>query len=382
MIYPHTKLPKVGTTIFSVVSESLTKKNAINLSQGFPDFDGPSALLEAVGRYIAQGANQYAPMTGVPALREQIAQKVALLYGREVSVDHEITVTSGATEALFAAIAAVVRADDEVIIFDPAYDSYEPAIELNGAKAVRLQLQAPDFRVNWDEVSAHITDKTRLIILNSPHNPTGTTLDADDLERLAELVEGTDILLLGDEVYEHIVFDNAPHHSLLTHAQLYERSFVVSSFGKTYHTTGWKVGYCVAPPALSVELRKVHQYLTFSTSTPMQLALADIMRDEPQHVSELPAFYQHKRDLFCDLIQPSRFKFTPTSGTYFQCVDYSAISDLPDVEFCKWLIEKAGVAAIPVSVFCKAPPDIRLVRFCFAKSDETLRAAAERICAI
>ncbi|MGB2221945.1 pyridoxal phosphate-dependent aminotransferase [Neptunomonas sp.] len=382
MIYPHTKLPKVGTTIFSVMSQMAAEHNAINLSQGFPDFDGPSALLEAVGRYIAQGANQYAPMTGVPALREQIAQKVALLYGREVSVDHEITVTSGATEALFAAIAAVVRADDEVIIFDPAYDSYEPAIELNGAKAVRLQLQAPDFRVNWDEVSAHITDKTRLIILNSPHNPTGTTLDADDLERLAELVEGTDILLLGDEVYEHIVFDNAPHHSLLTHAQLYERSFVVSSFGKTYHTTGWKVGYCVAPPALSVELRKVHQYLTFSTSTPMQLALADIMRDEPQHVSELPAFYQHKRDLFCDLIQPSRFKFTPTSGTYFQCVDYSAISDLPDVEFCKWLIEKAGVAAIPVSVFCKAPPDIRLVRFCFAKSDETLRAAAERICAI
>ena len=382
MIYPHTKLPKVGTTIFSVMSQMAAEHNAINLSQGFPDFDGPSALLEAVGRYIAQGANQYAPMTGVPALREQIAKKVALLYGREVSVDHEITVTSGATEALFAAIAAVVRADDEVIIFDPAYDSYEPAIELNGAKAVRLQLQAPDFRVNWDEVSAHITDKTRLIILNSPHNPTGTTLGADDLERLAELVEGTDILLLGDEVYEHIVFDNAPHHSLLTHAQLYERSFVVSSFGKTYHTTGWKVGYCVAPPALSVELRKVHQYLTFSTSTPMQLALADIMRDEPQHVSELPAFYQHKRDLFCDLIQPSRFKFTPTSGTYFQCVDYSAISDLPDVEFCKWLIEKAGVAAIPVSVFCEAPPDIRLVRFCFAKSDETLRAAAERICAI
>ena len=382
MIYPHTKLPKVGTTIFSVMSQMAAEHNAINLSQGFPDFDGPSALLEAVGRYIAQGANQYAPMTGVPALREQIAQKVALLYGREVSVDHEITVTSGATEALFAAIAAVVRADDEVIIFDPAYDSYEPAIELNGAKAVRLQLQAPDFRVNWDEVSAQITDKTRLIILNSPHNPTGTTLGADDLERLAELVEGTDILLLGDEVYEHIVFDNAPHHSLLTHAQLYERSFVVSSFGKTYHTTGWKVGYCVAPPALSVELRKVHQYLTFSTSTPMQLALADIMRDEPQHVSELPAFYQHKRDLFCDLIQPSRFKFTPTSGTYFQCVDYSAISDLPDVEFCKWLIEKAGVAAIPVSVFCEAPPAIRLVRFCFAKSDETLRAAAERICAI
>ncbi|WP_075178411.1 pyridoxal phosphate-dependent aminotransferase [Neptunomonas phycophila] len=382
MIYPHTKLPKVGTTIFSVMSQMAAEHNAINLSQGFPDFDGPSALLEAVGRYIAQGANQYAPMTGVPALREQIAKKVALLYGREVSVDHEITVTSGATEALFAAIAAVVRADDEVIIFDPAYDSYEPAIELNGAKAVRLQLQAPDFRVNWDEVSAQITDKTRLIILNSPHNPTGTTLGADDLERLAELVEGTDILLLGDEVYEHIVFDNAPHHSLLTHAQLYERSFVVSSFGKTYHTTGWKVGYCVAPPALSVELRKVHQYLTFSTSTPMQLALADIMRDEPQHVSELPAFYQHKRDLFCDLIQPSRFKFTPTSGTYFQCVDYSAISDLPDVEFCKWLIEKAGVAAIPVSVFCEAPPDIRLVRFCFAKSDETLRAAAERICAI
>jgi len=382
MIYPDTKLPKVGTTIFTVMSQMAAEHKAINLSQGFPDFDGPRALLDSVGQYIAQGANQYAPMTGVPALREQIAQKVVQLYGRSVSADHEVTVTSGATEALFAAISAVVRTGDEVVVFDPAYDSYEPAIELNGGKTVRLQLQAPNFRINWDQLKESLNSKTRLIIINSPHNPTGATLSADDLTRLANLVRDTEILLLSDEVYEHIVFDGQQHHSLLTHADLYERSFVVSSFGKTYHTTGWKVGYCVAPMKLSAELRKVHQYLTFSTSTPMQLALADIMREEPEHVSGLPAFYQQKRDLFCDLIKSSRFSFVPTQGTYFQCVDYSAISDLPDVEFCQWLIKEAGVAAIPVSVFCETPPNMRLVRFCFAKSDDTLRAAAERICAI
>jgi len=378
MNYPETKLPKVGTTIFTQMSQMAAEYQAINLSQGFPDFDGPRALLDAVGHYIQQGANQYAPMTGVPALREQIAGKVATLYGRKVCADQEITVTSGATEALFAAISSVVRKGDEVIIFDPAYDSYEPAIELNGGVAVRLQLLPPNFQVDWMQVKAAISSKTRMIIINTPHNPTGAILSTADLDQLAGIVEGTDILLLADEVYEHIVFEGE-HQSLLSHDVLYPRSFVVSSFGKTYHTTGWKIGYCVAPAALSVEFRKVHQYLTFSTATPMQLALADIMRDEPQHYLQLPAFYKAKRDLFCSLIKDSRFQFTPAKGTYFQLVDYSAISDLPDTEFCLWLIKEAGVAAIPVSVFCETPPNMRLVRFCFAKGDETLRNAAERL---
>ncbi len=378
MNYPETKLPKVGTTIFTQMSQMAAEYQAINLSQGFPDFDGPRALLDAVGHYIQQGANQYAPMIGVPALREQIAGKVATLYGRKVCADQEITVTSGATEALFAAISSVVRKGDEVIIFDPAYDSYEPAIELNGGVAVRLQLLPPNFQVDWMQVKAAISSKTRMIIINTPHNPTGAILSASDLDQLADIVEGTDILLLADEVYEHIVFEGE-HQSLLSHDVLYPRSFVVSSFGKTYHTTGWKIGYCVAPAALSLEFRKVHQYLTFSTATPMQLALADIMRDEPQHYLQLPAFYKAKRDLFCSLIKDSRFQFTPAKGTYFQLVDYSAISDLPDTEFCLWLIKEAGVAAIPVSVFCETPPNMRLVRFCFAKGDETLRNAAERL---
>lgn len=382
MHYPATKLPKVGTTIFSVMSQMAAEHQAINLSQGFPDFDGPKALLEGVGRYIAQGANQYAPMTGVPVLREAIAAKVARLYHNTICPNNEVTVTSGATEALFAAIAAVVRSGDEVIIFDPAYDSYEPAIELNGGTARRLQLQPPAFRIDWQLLKDTINADTRMIIINTPHNPTGTTLSADDLTQLADLVRDTDILLLSDEVYEHIVFDGEQHQSIAAHPELYQRSFVVSSFGKTYHTTGWKIGYCIAPPALSAEFRKVHQYLTFSTATPMQLALADILRDEPAHYEQLPAFYQHKRDLFCELISESRFTFSASAGTYFQLVDYSQISDLPDVEFCQWLIKEAGVAAIPVSVFCQTPPAMRLIRFCFAKDDQTLQQAAARICAV
>ena len=380
MHYPASKLPHIGTTIFTVMSQMANDYQAINLSQGFPDFDGPSALLNAVGSYIAKGMNQYSPMSGIPALREQIAAKVARLYGNPVSAD-EVTVTSGATEALFAAIAAVVRAGDEVIIFDPAYDSYEPAVELNGGIAVRLQLQPHLFQIDWAQVQAAITPQTRLIILNSPHNPTGTVLNTADMQQLLELVRGTDILLLGDEVYEHIAF-NGQHQSLHRYPELYERSFVVSSFGKTYHATGWKIGYCVAPPPLTAEFRKMHQYLTFATCTPMQLALADILRDEPEHADNLPSFYQQKRDLFCSLISNSRFKFTPSAGTYFQVVDYSALSDLPDLAFCEWLTKEVGVAAIPVSVFCKTPPEMRLVRFCFAKGDETLQRAAERLCAI
>ncbi|MFM2320650.1 MAG: hypothetical protein RLZZ215_3271, partial [Pseudomonadota bacterium] len=378
MHYPASKLPQIGTTIFTVMSQLANEYQAINLSQGFPDFDGPPALLKAVGTYIAQGMNQYAPMSGLPILREQIAAKVQRIYANPVSAD-EVTVTSGATEALFAAIAAVVRTGDEVIMFDPAYDSYEPAVELNGGVAVHLPLQPPSFAIDWAKLKAAITPKTRLIILNSPHNPSGSILTAADMQQLIELVRGTDILLLGDEVYEHIVFDGQLHQSLNRYPELYERSFVVSSFGKTYHATGWKIGYCVAPPPLTAEFRKMHQYLTFSSCTPMQFALTDILRDQPEHADNLPQFYQHKRDLFCSLISNSRFTFTPSAGTYFQLVDYSAISDLPDTAFCEWLTKEVGVAAIPISVFYKQPPEMRLIRFCFAKGDETLQNAAKRL---
>ncbi len=382
MHYPDTKLPQVGTTIFTRMSALAQAHQAINLSQGFPDFDGPQALLSRVDHYIRQGANQYAPMSGVPGLRTAIAAKVERCYGRMVDAETEVTVTSGATEALFAAISAVVRPGDEVLVFDPAYDSYDPAITLNGGKAVHIPLQPPAFEIDWEQVRQAISPNTRMIILNTPHNPTGQTLAAADMQALSDLVAGTDILLLADEVYEHIVFDGAEHQSINRYPALAERSFVVSSFGKTYHTTGWKIGYCVAPAPLTAELRKIHQYLTFSTSTPMQLALADYLNDDLQHDQALPAFYQAKRDRFNAGMEKSRFQFTPAAGTYFQVMDYSAISELPDTEFVLWLIEQAGVAAIPLSVFYQQPPEMRLVRFCFAKSETTLDQAAERLCRI
>lgn len=382
MRYPASRLPRVGTTIFTRMSQLATEHGAINLSQGFPDFDGPAALRERVGHYIAEGANQYAPMTGMPQLREAIARKTERCYGATVCPEQQITVTCGATEALFAAISSVVSPGDEVIVFDPCYDSYEPAIELNGGKAVHIALQSPAFTIDWAALQAAISPRTRMIIVNTPHNPTGSVLTTEDLDRLAALLSDTDILLLGDEVYEHIVFDGADHQSLLRHPQLAERAFVVSSFGKTFHTTGWKIGYCIAPPELSTELRKVHQYLTFSISTPMQLALADYLEAEPEHYQQLPAFYQARRDLFNGLLQDSRFTFTPAPGTYFQCVDYSAISDLGDVDFCDWLIREAGVAAIPLSPFCEQPMDSRMVRLCFAKNEQTLAQAAEKLCNI
>ncbi|MBP0048604.1 pyridoxal phosphate-dependent aminotransferase [Marinobacterium sp. AK62] len=382
MQYPETKLPGVGTTIFAQMSALAQAHQAINLSQGFPDFDGPEALLSRVDHHIRAGANQYAPMNGVPALCEAIGVKVERCYGRRVEVADEVTVTAGATEALFAAIAAVVRPGDEVILFDPAYDSYDPAITLNGGQPVHLQLQPLGFAVNWDEVAQAISPRTRMIILNTPHNPTGQVMTADDLQALSDLVKGTDILVLADEVYEHILFDGHRHQSVHRFPGLAERSFVVSSFGKTYHTTGWKIGYCIAPAPLSAELRKVHQYLTFSTSTPLQLALADYLSANPEHDEALPAFYQAKRDRFNSRMVESRFSFTPAAGTYFQVMDYSAISDLPDTEFVLWLIEHAGVAAIPLSVFCRQAPEMKLIRFCFAKNETTLDQAAERLCKI
>ncbi|OJY97704.1 MAG: methionine aminotransferase [Lysobacterales bacterium 63-13] len=376
----ETKLPKVGTTIFTVMSQLAASHNAVNLGQGFPDFDGPQALRDALTEAMNAGRNQYAPATGWPALRRQIARKCEALYQRSVDADTEVTVTSGATEALFAAIAAVVRLGDEVIVLDPCYDSYEPAIELNGGIAVHVPLDAGDFSVDWQRVRDAITPRTRMIIVNTPHNPSGTVFTAADLDTLAEITRDTDIVVLSDEVYEHIVFDGALHQSVLRHAELAMRSFVVSSFGKTYHCTGWKVGYCVAPRNLSIEFRKVHQYLTFCTFTPAQVALAEILEKMPEHYLQLPAFYQARRDFFRELLAPTKFRLLPVAGAYFQLVDYSALSDKDDFSFCEWLVAHAGVAAIPISAFYEsAPAGMRLIRFCFAKSDEILRAGAQRL---
>ena len=376
----ETKLPKVGTTIFSVMSQLAAEHKAVNLGQGFPDFDGPQALRDALTRAMNGGKNQYAPMTGIPALREAIARKTERLYARKVDIDAEITVTSGATEALFAAIAAVVHAGDEVIVLDPCYDSYEPAIELNGGRAVHVPLDPRDFSPDWHRIKDAITPRTRMILINTPHNPCGSVWSAADLDALAALVRDSDILVLSDEVYEHIVFDGVLHQSVLRHAELAERSFVISSFGKTYHCTGWKVGYCIAPRALSAEFRKVHQYLTFCTFTPAQWAFAEILESDPQHYLDLPAFYQAKRDRFRELLVGSKFKLLPVGGAYFQVADYSALSDRDDLAFCEWLAREGSVAAIPISAFYETPAaGQRLIRFCFAKSDATLEQAAAHL---
>ncbi|SDH80226.1 methionine aminotransferase [Pseudomonas flavescens] len=378
------KLPSIGTTIFTTMSQLAAQTGAINLSQGFPDYDGPEALREAVSRHIAAGHNQYAPMTGLPALREQIAVKVERLYGRRVDVDSEVTVTPGATQAIFSAIQALIHPGDEVIVFDPSYDSYDPGVTLAGGRCVHVPLANGDFAIDWQRLEAALSPRTRLIILNTPHNPSGALISREELDRLAALIRDRDIYLISDEVYEHLVFDGRQHASVLSHDELYARALVVSSFGKTYHVTGWKTGYVVAPPALSAELRKVHQYVSFCGVTPLQWALADFMAACPEHVDALPGFYQAKRDLFCDLLGGSRFTFSRTPGTYFQLADYSAIRpDLDDVAMAHWLTREHGVAAIPVSVFCQTPdPAQRLVRFCFAKREETLRQAAEKLRAV
>ena len=375
----ETKLPRVGTTIFSVMSQMAIEYDAVNLGQGFPDFAPPPMLVEALSQAMAAGHNQYPPGIGLPALREQIACKTEALYGRPTDPATEITVTSGATEAIFAAIAAVVRADDEVIVLDPAYDCYQPAIDLQNARAVRVPLTVPDFSVDWQRVADAITPRTRLIILNSPHNPTGAVLGAADLKTLAELLRGTGVLVLSDEVYEHMVFDGADHQSVARHAELAARSFIVSSFGKTYHCTGWKVGYCIAPPALTAEFRKVHQYLTFATFGPAQWAFAHILAQDKGHYRDLPGFYQRKRDEFRAMLAPTPLTLLDVPGGYFQLVDYSAVRDVDDIAFSQWLVKQAGVATVPLSPFFDTPPNTRLVRLCFAKSDATLRAGAERL---
>jgi methionine aminotransferase len=382
MLPIETKLPKVGTTVFTTMSQLAVEYQALNLGQGFPDFEGPPRLREALADAMNSGRNQYAPMIGVPALREQIAAKVKKFYRRVVDAASEVTVTSGATEALFAAIAAVVRAGDEVIVLDPCYDSYEPAIELNNARAVHVPLVDGEFGIDWQRVEDAITGNTRMIIINTPHNPCGAVLSAIDLEMLAALTRETNIYILSDEVYEHIVFDDCLHQSLSRHPELAARSFIVSSFGKTYHCTGWKVGYCVAPPSLSVEFRKVHQYLTFSTFAPAQFALADVLEHDPQYAVDLPAFYQARRDRFRELLADSRLRLLPVAGAFFQLADFSAIAPaMDDIQFCQWLVREVGVAAIPLSVFYReAPAGQRLIRFCFAKSDAILEQAAAKLC--
>jgi methionine aminotransferase len=378
------KLPNVGTTIFTTMSQLAGEVGALNLSQGFPDFEAPQALLQAVSQHVLAGHNQYAPMTGLPALRQQVAAKVTRAYGVTVNPDTEITITPGGTEAIFCAIQAVVRSGDEVIVFDPCYDSYAPSVQLAGGQCVHVKLDPVNFGIDWQRLSDALSPRTRMVIINSPHNPSGAVITRADLDRLAGLIAERDIYLLSDEVYEHLIYDGVKHASVLAHEQLYERAFVVSSFGKTYHVTGWKTGYVVAPPALSAELRKVHQYVNFCGVTPLQWGLADFMAAHPEHIEQLPAFYQAKRDLFCDLLRDSRFSFTPAPGSYFQLVDYSRIKpELDDVEMSLWMTREHGVATIPVSALYQQPePGQRLVRLCFAKREETLRAAAHKLCQI
>jgi methionine transaminase len=375
------KLPDVGITIFTIMSKLAAEHQAVNLSQGFPDFDPHPDLVQRVAEAMQGGFNQYAPMQGVPELRQQIARKTFELYGNRIDAETEITVTSGATEALFAAIAAVVHAGDEVIVIEPAFDSYVPAIALNQGIPVYVPMTFPDYAIDWNRVASVITPRTRLIILNSPHNPTGTAFAEQDIHALGDITADTDILILSDEVYEHIIFDGGRHESLLRYPDLAGRSMVISSFGKTYHTTGWKIGYCVAPPRLTEEFRKVHQFLTFATNTPIQHAYAHIMQRRELYL-DLADFYQEKRDLFLRLMEGSRFSPLPCSGTYFQMMDYAAITDEADVDFARRMTIEHGVAAIPPSVFYHDGRDHKVLRFCFAKSNQTLEQAAELLCRI
>ena len=377
----QTKLPKVGTTIFTVMSALATQHQAVNLGQGFPDFNCDPLLVEGVTSAMTQGLNQYPPMTGVPALREAVAAKVQTMYGRHYDPATEVTITAGATQAIITAVLAVVHPGDEVIVLEPCYDSYIPNIELAGGVTVPVPLKPGSFRPDFDRIAAAITPKTRAILINSPHNPSGMVWTAQEMLHLQELLAPTNILLISDEVYEHMVFDGVPHESAARYPGLAARAFIVSSFGKTYHVTGWKVGYVAAPAALSAEFRKVHQFNVFTVNTPVQHGLAAYMAD-PEPYLALPAFYQRKRDLFRAGLAHTRFKLLPGEGTYFQCVDISEVSELSEAEFCQWLTSEVGVAAIPLSAFYGDGFDQRVVRFCFAKKDETLNAALARLASL
>jgi methionine aminotransferase len=373
------KLPKVGTTIFTVMSQLAEQHRAVNLSQGFPDFQPPEGLLERVEHYVRERCHQYAPMPGALALRTAIAAKLHDLYGVRADPVTDITVTSGATEAIFCAIQALVGTGDEVIVLDPCYDSYEPSITLAGGRTVHLPLALPNFTIDWERLHSSLSPRTRLVIVNSPHNPSGSLLTRADHDRLADLLRPFDCYVLSDEVYEHVVFDGRVHATILAQPELAARAFAVFSFGKTYHATGWKLGYAVAPALLTAELRRVHQYVQFASTTPLQLALADFMAAHPEHHLGLPRFYQERRDYFAQRLAATKFELLPALGTYFQVAGYGAISDLPDVEFARWLTTEHGVATIPISVFYERPPPSKLVRFCFAKHDATLDAAVARL---
>lgn len=376
----RTRLPAVGTTVFTRMSALAIEHGAVNLGQGFPDFPCDPALPDLVSDAMRAGHNQYPMMAGAPALREAVAAKIAAIYGRQYDAATEITITAGATQALTTAILCCVHPGEEVIVIEPAYDSYLPAIELAGGVAVPVSMHVGEdgYSVPWDRVAVAVSTRTRMIVINSPHNPTGTVFRRADIDALAGIVRGTDILILSDEVYEHMVYDGAPHESMCRHPDLAERSFVVSSFGKTYHVTGWKIGYVAAPAALSAEFRKVHQYNVFTVNTPMQHGVASYMAD-PAPYLELPAFYQRKRDLFRAGLANSRFTLLPADGTYFQCVRYDAISALPEAGFAEWLTREVKVAAIPVSAFYRDATESGIVRFCFAKQDSTLQTALERL---
>jgi methionine aminotransferase len=373
-----TKFPTMGTTIFTVMSALATEKNAVNLGQGFPDFECDPRLTDAVTEAMRKGLNQYPPMTGIAALREAVAAKIEALYGRRYDAASEITITAGATQAIITTVLALVKPGDEVIVLEPCYDSYVPNIELAGGKVVRVPLTPHSFRPDFAKIAAALTPRTRAILINSPHNPSGTVWTREEMLQLQELLAPTDVFVISDEVYEHMVFDGQLHQSAARFPGLAARSVIVSSFGKTYHVTGWKVGYVAAPAVVSAEFRKVHQFNVFTVNTPMQFGLASYMAS-PEPYLQLPAFYQRKRDLFRAGLAHSRLKLLPSEGTYFQCADISEVSDLSEAEFCKWLTAEIGVAAIPLSAFYGDGFDQRVVRFCFAKKDETLRAALERL---
>jgi len=373
-----TKLPAVGTTIFTVMSALAAETQAVNLGQGFPDFHCDPKLLDAVTAAMAAGHNQYPPMPGIPALREAVSAKIAALYGRSYSAATEITLTAGATQAIITAVLAIVRPGDEVIVLEPCYDSYVPNIELAGGTVVRVPLTPGTFRPDFDKIAAALSSRTRAIIVNTPHNPSATVWTEAEMRQLEALLAPTDVFVISDEVYEHMVYDGARHESAARFPGLAARSFIVSSFGKTYHVTGWKVGYVAAPASLTAEFRKVHQFNVFTVNTPMQHALASYMAD-PAPYLDLSAFYQRKRDLFAEGLARTRFKLLPSGGTYFQCVDIGEVSDLGEADFCQWLTREIGVAAIPLSAFYGNEFDQRVVRFCFAKKDETLRTALDRL---
>lgn len=374
------KLPNAQTSIFAVMSKMANENNAINLAQGFPDFEVAPELIDRIHHYMQQGLNQYAPMPGVPALREAIAKKIDNTYNVDISTD-EVTVTAGATQALFAAITAIVQAGDEVIFFDPAYDSYLPTIQLCGGVPININLDKSDFSIPWNEVEQKITDKTKLIIINTPHNPSGAILSSDDIQELARLTRDKDIYVVSDEVYEHLIFDGAEHCSVLKNKELRKKSVAIYSFGKTFHATGWKMGYTVAPAELTAEIRKVHQFMVFSVNTATQWALADYLAD-PKNYDYLPGFFQKKRDLLLSLMEPSRFKPVKCQGTYFQTFSYTDIGNRPDREMAEWITKTHGVASIPLSPFYSDGSDNQQIRLCFAKGEETLEEAAKTLCQI